>query len=350
MAKGQRISIRQVISTTARNLGLENPSQHLNSFIEWAMEAEMKIGSKDTYVLKERTYKGTNTTTNPTATITFNTQPLTGDWFSINGYKIYWVGTVQEGEREIDNDSSLSNAMTNLNTYLTTPSISAQTTVGGLVNKELTGLTYGVNTSTGVLTITYADDGTEGNHLLLDGEGDITLTGNRLDGGADRIHNNRILLPSDFYKIHDLKVDSQFAEPTIASFPSGANKENRYYIQGKYLYVTTGESDFEVASADIDEIVMSYFGFEFDIDGFPTISAGHADAVSHYLMYKLRSIDYYNGKLPRYLWMDMKMEWDRLCGQARGKDNMPSAHELRKIGKIWGSLVPVVDKLGKKWL
>ena len=83
------------------------------------------------------------------------------------------------------------------------------------------------------------------------------------------------------------------------------------------------------------------FPLDTDDDGYPTIEANHEDAVSHYIMYKYKARDYYNQKLPRYIYMDMKMEWNRLCAQARGNDNMPNRNQMRNISKVWNSLIPI---------
>ena len=35
-----QVSVRRIIGNVARNLGLSNPSEHLEAFVEWAFEAE----------------------------------------------------------------------------------------------------------------------------------------------------------------------------------------------------------------------------------------------------------------------------------------------------------------------
>ena len=50
-----QVSVRRIVGNVARNLGLSNPSEHLEAFIEWAFEAEQKIGSFTTFTEKEST-------------------------------------------------------------------------------------------------------------------------------------------------------------------------------------------------------------------------------------------------------------------------------------------------------
>ena len=51
-----RVSINRVAATVARNMGIEYLGPQWGNIIEWAMEAESKIGSFDTYVKKTRLY------------------------------------------------------------------------------------------------------------------------------------------------------------------------------------------------------------------------------------------------------------------------------------------------------
>ena len=110
------------------------------------------------------------------------------------------------------------------------------------------------------------------------------------------------------------------------------------YLNYKY-YLSSGFIQFSIVPDS--EIQISYIALETDDDGYPTIEANHEDAVSHYIMYKYKARDYYNQKLPRFIYMDMKQEWNRLCAQARGNDNMPNKNQMRNIYKIWNSLIPI---------
>lgn len=52
MADNGKTSIYTVAASVARNLGLRDAHNHIMDFIEWAFEAEIKIGSKDTFAEK----------------------------------------------------------------------------------------------------------------------------------------------------------------------------------------------------------------------------------------------------------------------------------------------------------
>lgn len=149
------------------------------------------------------------------------------------------------------------------------------------------------------------------------------------------IANKQAALPTDLIEVIDVKNSNDiFYEPQTKSFKSLSNSNLNY----KY-YLSSGFIQFsEVSDPNIQ---ISYIALETDSEGYPTMQANHEDAVSHYIMYKYKARDYYNQKLPRYIYLDMKNEWNRLCAQARGNDNMPSRNQMRNISKIWNSLIPI---------
>jgi len=149
------------------------------------------------------------------------------------------------------------------------------------------------------------------------------------------ISNKQAALPEDLIEVIDVKnANDVYYEPQTKSFKT-SNTQNLSY---KY-YLTSGFIQF--SSVADSSIQISYIALDTDSDGYPTMEANHEDAVSHYIMYKYKARDYYNQKLPRYIYMDMKQEWSRLCAQARGNDNMPNRNQMRNISKIWNSLIPV---------
>jgi|TARA_R110002096_G_scaffold17667_7_gene61000 hypothetical protein len=195
-----QVSIKRIVGNVARNLGLENPSEHLESFIEWAFEAEQKIGSFTTFI---------------------------------------------------------------------------------------------------------------------DTEKELTVT----DGKA--------LLPSDLVKLIDVKAGGFKLEPTQKTFKSEAI-DRKYWVVGSYIHfanVTDGTAS------------IAYSAVSVDADGYPTIKQGHEDAVAQYIMWRFKSVEYYNGKIARYIVQDLEKRWYWLCGQARGNDNLPSEAEMRNVAKYWNTLI-----------
>jgi len=154
------------------------------------------------------------------------------------------------------------------------------------------------------------------------------------------VSNKKAALPSDFLELVDIKnsADIHFTPATKSFQTKLANYSDsyKYYVRDGYIH-TTGE--------DL-QIDIVYQALETDVEGYPTISANHEDAIAAYIMYKYKARDYYNQKLPRYIYVDLKREWSRLCGQARGNDNMPTKNQWRQISKYWNSLLPVEPSRG----
>ena len=177
-----QISVKRIISNVARNLGLNNPSEHLESFIEWAFEAEQKIGSFSTFGAK--------------------------------------------------------------------------------------GLTVTANKS---------------------------------------------LLPNDLIKLIDVKgSNNNLMQPTQKTFKGDANGD-KYWIVGSYIHFASISSGF---------VKIAYKALNTDEEGFPTIKEGHEDAVAQYIMWRHKSIEYYNGKIARYIVQDLEKRWYWLCAQARGNEKI----------------------------
>jgi len=154
------------------------------------------------------------------------------------------------------------------------------------------------------------------------------------------VANKKAALPSDFLELVDIKnsVNIHYT-PATKSFPeklTNYTSSYKYYVKTGYIH-TTGEDS---------QIDVVYMALETDVEGYPTILANHEDAIASYIMYKYKARDYYNQKLPRYIYVDLKREWNRLCAQARGNDNMPTKNQWRQISKYWNSLVPVKPSQG----
>lgn len=152
------------------------------------------------------------------------------------------------------------------------------------------------------------------------------------------ISNKQAALPIDFLELIDVKNSHDiYYEQGEIPFQEKSKEYNTYTY-----YYNNGFLRFP--SAHDTSVDIKYIALDTDEEGYPTIEANHEDAVSHYLMYKYKARDYYNQKLPKYIYDDLKREWTRLCAQARGNDNMPSRNQMRSISKYWNTLIPYVPK------
>ena len=151
------------------------------------------------------------------------------------------------------------------------------------------------------------------------------------------IVNKQASLPNDFLSLIDVKKSGDASSSTYfsqssASFPSDVDKQNTFYLT---------EDTVNVSTNDVSSLDVAYYAVDTDDEGYPTIADNHEDAVSSYLMFKYKARDYYNGKLARGIYMDMQQNWNRLCAQCRGSDNLPTPIEMKKAAAIWNTLVPV---------
>lgn len=196
-----QVSVRRIIGNVARNLGLSNPSEHLEAFVEWAFEAEQKIGSFNTFIDKE-----------------------------------------------------------------------------------------------------------------------VDLS----------VSNSKALLPSDLIKLIDVKgANDNFLQPTQKTFKGDASGD-KYWIVGSYIHF---------ANISSGTAKLAYKALDTDDEGFPTIKQGHEDAVAQYIMWRYKSIEYYEGKIARYIVKDLEERWYWLCAQARGNDNLPSESEMKNIASYWNTFI-----------
>jgi hypothetical protein len=136
------------------------------------------------------------------------------------------------------------------------------------------------------------------------------------------VNSKRVTVPSDH--LNTIEILSE----------DGTYDTTNCYTSGGFLHI-----DLE----DNTEIELHYEAISTDAEGYPTIAADHEDAIAAYIMYKYKGRDYYNQKLPRYVYQDLKREWSMQCAQARGKDNMPTRQQWRNISQYWNSLRPYKD-------
>ena len=150
------------------------------------------------------------------------------------------------------------------------------------------------------------------------------------------VTNKQASLPNDFLSLIDAKKggsgNNDYLSQSSATFPANIDKQNTFYFTQDTINLST---------SDISSIDIAYYAVDTDDEGFPTIADSHEDAVSAYLMYKYKARDYWNGKLPRGIYVDLERNWSRLCAQARGNDNMPTPTEMKKAAQIWNTLVPI---------
>jgi len=365
------INIDRVFTTVSRNLGLEDFTRYTNSWIEWAYEAEKLIGSVDTFIQKEVTYDATGA--KASGTITFAANPTSGDSITLNGVDIFFKNDTNLGEAEGINEAKIGTTLAltltdttvvnspfgllqRLSGFITTTGASPVTTALREFSptlhypEALNIADYTVDTAAGTLTITAKEIGHDGNDYTLSSDNaNAKVSGLTLTGGKEIYRNQQIILPEDNLKLLGVRVgtdDSSYEHASIKKTSAihrgrvGKNTDDsqqrafRYYVDGNRLNITHD---------DIDEITINYLAYPTDARGWPMIKEGHETAVAQYIMWQMKLIDFYNGKLPQYITKELEKRWYQLCGKARGDDSMPTSEELKQIGNMWNTLVPITN-------
>jgi hypothetical protein len=351
--------IERIYNTVSRNLGMQDYSSYIDSWVEWAFEAELLIGSRDTFEQVESTY--TSTGVQATGTITFSDTPSYDDNITLNGVTLFFRDDSNATNLNQEVPANTINIQATLALTLTELAAELNGTVGiptninnsaGMIfTDSLEGYTYTVDATT--LTITKDEVGIDGNNYTLSSS-DINAqcSGSHLTGGKGLLANQQLRLPDNLVKLLGVRVgtgDSSYQHQELLQ-PMAVHRERvgknnddteqkalRYYVRGNRL---------NIQHDAITEITIVYSSYPTDAKGYPMVRESHATAVAQYIMWQQKNIDFINGKLSMYVVKEIEKRWYFLCGKARGDDNMPSAEELKQIGRIWNTMVPVKNNRG----
>ena len=210
------------------------------------------------------------------------------------------------------------------------------------------------NTPSNVLTITAKEIGPKGNDYTLSSDNaNAKISGLTLTGGKAIYRNQQITLPENNVKVLGVRVgtdDSDYEHVEIRKTSAvhrgrvgkttddSQQRAFRYYIEGNRL---------NIQHDNLDEITVVYLAYPTDMRGWPMIKEGHETAIAQYIMWQMKLIEFYNGKLPQYITKELEKRWYYLCGKARGDDSMPTSAELKQIGNMWNTLVPITNDNGQ---
>jgi hypothetical protein len=233
---------------------------------------------------------------------------------------------------------------TNLNKLSLWGSNSFDGTIDNIVVKKV---------NSGTLTITSKEIGNKGNeYTLASDNANAKVSALSLIGGKDIFRNQQLTLPENNVKLLGVRVGTASTKNKHYELrrASGPHRERigrddnetrqrafRYYVNGNRLNIQHDE---------VDEITISYLAYPVDLRGWPKIKEGHETAVAQYIMWQMKLIEFYNGKLPQYITKELEKRWYYLCGKARGDDGMPTSDELKQIGNMWNTLLPIKSSNG----
>lgn len=198
------------------------------------------------------------------------------------------------------------------------------------------------------LNITAKEIGLNGNNFTLESDSvNAKVSGLNLTGGKGIYRNQQIVLPENNVKLLGVRVgtgsdNSKHTElrATAATHRGRVGKDDNDSKQRAFRYYVNGNR-LNIQHDNLDEITIVYLAYPLDMRGYPMIKEGHETAVAQYIMWQMKLIEFYNGKLPQYITKELEKRWYFLCGKARGDDSMPTSEELKQIGNMWNTLIPV---------
>jgi len=359
------VNIDRIFTTVARNLDLQDFGKYTQNWVEWSYEAEKLIGSRHTFLQEEATY--TSTGNKATGTITFTDNPVSGDSITLNGVELFFKNSTDLGEAKSPNElrlgSTLAITLDNTNaqygliqslTGLTDVTASTGTYINAAVfhyPESLNVVSYTVDATT--LTITAKEIGLNGNNFTLESDNaNAKVSSMSLTGGKGIYRNQQIVLPENNVKLLGVRVGtgataSQHTElrSTAATHRGRVGKDQNDSKQRAFRYYVNGNR-LNIQHDNLDDITIVYLAYPLDMRGYPMIKEGHETAVAQYIMWQMKLIEFYNGKLPQYITKELEKRWYFLCGKARGDDSMPTSEELKQIGNMWNTLIPVKSSNG----
>ena len=133
---------------------------------------------------------------------------------------------------------------------------------------------------------------------------------------------------------------NQYTVPSVngtMQFSNSTNFSNtlQYMLKPGYI-VTNVENGY---------IKLSYDAIAVDIDGYPMIpdNQSYFEAIYWYVTMKFKYPLYLSGRMPQYIYFDIRNSWNFYRKQAYAEALMPTQDELENIKNTWTKLVPVYD-------
>ena len=276
-------------------------------------------------------------------TLTFEVTAVTATgylatYYQYNGIATLITTNVTTGANSI---TFTSNGNTTVGVQVYIKEIGDSINIDNIVLREAT-------TGPTVLTITAKEIGLNGNNFTLDSDNaNAKVSGLTLTGGKGIYRNQQIVLPENNVKLLGVRVGTDATNNkhtelrgTAATHRSRVGKQTNDLQQRAFRYYVNGNR-LNIQHDSLDEITIVYLAYPLDMRGYPMIKEGHETAVAQYIMWQMKLIEFYNGKLPQYITKELEKRWYFLCGKARGDDSMPTSEELKQIGNMWNTLIPV---------
>ncbi len=395
----RKVSLRAIIGNVVGDLGIENVNNVIDDFARWAFEAEMKIGSTNSYkrfeceiqvknqrapfpsnlaylngiklgdkwmAISKRQFrmfnKGTQTgvTEKPDERRQIGGQQVINKPGVVQVDRFDFSGTFMAGE--VINITIVSNNLGKLSTNLFTYIVQVADTPQDVANafdsqisaipnlpffSQIGGDSFTVEGRTPNIVLTYSI----GNDSAFGSVSFVNI--------QKRIAPRENFDPKNSNAVTPKFRSENLANNVVYKFNNGLTAQSRGGGSGGLgnygfnLDFVPLEQVFSIAndciyfnSSDANDfrVGISYMGWDIDEEGWPVVYWQHEDAVTQYLKFMYLSKRYYQGKLPKHVYDSASERWYWLCGQARGDDELPDQEEIRYLSNLWVQLIPSQNK------
>jgi len=373
-----KVSINRIIGNVIGNLGLKGANNIIDDFARWACEAESKIGSTNSY----KRFECELTIRNRKAALPPNFSYLNaikvGNTIipiTKRSFRLFSKGTALI----VPDNKYINNQLQVLNPGL--PLVLSINLTGAFAAGELINVTVTINNNGTISSKTFTYTVLVGDSLtsialnisnainLIPNVGYFGIPANdsfQISGSSPSYSFTVSLYTDSLAGVITQSLIQARIKPTTTNADGTCdtncdavvNTNSSNLASGSIAKLNTGlfsnsnfngvtESAFSIDNGCINfnalddtRFGISYMGVELDEEGWPLIAESHEDAVTHYLMYMYKGIDFYNGKLDNYVFQELKNRWLDLCGQARGDDELPNAEEMKYLSNMWMQLIP----------
>lgn len=160
-----------------------------------------------------------------------------------------------------------------------------------------------------------------------------------------KVIDYRAILPCDFHLIDVLQYNQYAMKYDISRSDGNYHTKNEKKInQAMYSgpqYGYTIQFPYINVNFKSGELILSYMAIPTDEDGLPLVPDDDffIEACFLWILYKLKTPDYYNGNLSFNEWTALKRAFTSQAKQAMANSSMPSPDEVESIMKSWNRLV-----------
>ena len=390
-----KISLQRIIGNVVNKLQLTDVSSRVSAMAGWAVDAELKIGSRNSYekfeceieVKNHRACLPDNFVRMMAVKVgndhldvsmkdfrqwgkgaPVGVQPQPETFNAGNKIRAAHAGVPQVVQVDFDGvyspgdlinitvaNDNCGDVSTNIYNYTVQPGDNIQTIIAAFVAQ--------INATTGGVGGIYYAVPDSSFLQLMAGTPLINMTvatwTNSLTGLISHRTIQQRILPQEESQSADenceVNINStshNLAERTTYNLNDGIHSETPY-SDGSSYNGGDGESSLSVSKYAIENgyihfssmgsgrVGVAYYGIAVDDKGWPLMDPTHEDAITHYLIYQLAWSEFKSGKVSQGYFQTAENRWYWLCGQARGDDELPDEDEMQYLANAWNQLLPL---------